>query len=391
MLNGPFSPWPSYTEEEIAAVSALLRSGRVNYWTGTEAREFEKEFAESCGTKHAVALANGSVALELALKVLGIGSGDEVVVTPRTFLASASAIVNVGARPVFADVERNSQNITAQTIEPVLSARTRAIMCVHIAGWPCEMDPILAMAERRGLLVIEDCAQANGATYRDRPVGSFGHVAAWSFCQDKNITTGGEGGMVTTNDDDLWRKAWSYKDHGKSWDAVYNRKHAPGFRWLHESFGTNWRMTEFQAVIGRLQMKSLSRWNASRRHNAERILNAARASPAFRVPSVPTHMQHAYYKAYVFVHPQRLKQGWNRARIASEIVARGVPCDVGTCSEIYLEKAFDETGYRPVERLSTAKELGDNSLMFLVHPTLTNDEIEKTCAAILEVGTSAVA
>jgi len=391
MLNGPFSPWPSYAEEEIAAVSALLRSGRVNYWTGNEAREFEREFAASCGTKHAVALANGSVALELALKVLGIGMGDEVVVTPRTFFASASAIVNVGARPVFADVDRNSQNITAQTIEAVLSTRTRAILCVHIAGWPCEMDPILAIAQSRKLLLIEDCAQAHGATYRHRPVGSLGHIAAWSFCQDKIISTGGEGGMLTTNDEDLWRKAWSYKDHGKAWDAVYERRHAPGFRWVHESFGTNWRMTEVQAAMGRLQLKRLSLWSDTRRRNAETILDAARACPAFRVPRVPGYMQHAYYKAYAFVEPRRLKRGWDRARIASEIVARGVPCDVGTCSEIYLEKAFDGTGYRPIERLPVAEELGSHSLMFLVHPTLTDAEIEKTRAAILEVGACAAA
>ena len=274
MLDTAFSPWPSFSAEEIDAVTALLRSGRVNYWTGEECREFEKEFAAWCGTKHAVSLTNGTVALDLALKVLGIGAGDEVVVTPRTFLASASSVVNAGARPVFADVDRESQNVTAETIRPVLSARTRAILCVHIAGWPCEMDGISALANERGLHVIEDAAQAHGARYRGRPVGSLGTVAAWSFCQDKIVTTGGEGGMLTTDDAELWHKAWSYKDHGKSWDAMYNRQHAPGFRWVHEMFGTNWRMMEMQAAIGRIQLKRMAEWNAARRRNAETILAA---------------------------------------------------------------------------------------------------------------------
>ena len=391
MLTTPFSPWPSFSEEEVNAVATVLRTGRINYWTGNECRDLETEFAEWCGVRRAVALANGSVALDLALKVLDIGEGDEVVVTPRTFLASASAVANAGARPVFADVDRNSQNISAATIAPVLSSRTKAILCVHLAGWPCEMDGIAALARDRKLLIVEDCAQAHGARYRGQSVGSFGPVAAWSFCQDKIMTTGGEGGMLTTNDDALWRKAWSYKDHGKSWDAVYGREHPRGFRWLHESFGTNWRMTEIQAALGRIQLRRMAAWNLARRRNAEAIMAAARECPAFRVPEVPEHVQHAWYKAYLFVEASRVKPGWNQARILSEIAARGVPCDVGSCSEVYLEKAFDGTGFRPPARLPVARELGETSLMFLVHPTLTADEIARTCQAIREVGRMALA
>jgi dTDP-4-amino-4,6-dideoxygalactose transaminase len=391
MLNTFFSPWPSFSEEEIEAVSTLLRSGRVSYWTGDECRQFEKEFADWCGTKYAVSLANGTVALDLALKVLGIGAGDEVVVTPRTFLATASAVVNAGARPVFADVDRDSQNVTAETIAPLLSSRTKAILCVHIAGWPCEMDSMLALAKENGLYVIEDCAQAHGAKFRGQPVGSLGLVAAWSFCQDKIMTTGGEGGMLTTNDAALWQRAWSYKDHGKSWDAVYNREHLPGFRWLHESFGTNWRMTEMQAAIGRIQLKRMPAWHAARRHNAQAILDAARSCAAFRVPVVPDHLQHAWYKAHLFVEPGRLKPGWDRDRIMAQIDTNGVPCAIGGCSEVYLERAFDETGFRPATRLPIARELGENGLMFLVHPTLTAAEIGKTCQVIRDVGRMALA
>ena len=230
MINTPFSSWPSYTQEDADAVSRVLLSNKVNYWTGSECREFEMEFAAWCGAKHAVALANGTLALDLALKVLGIGPGDEVVVTPRTFLASVSCVVSAGASPVFAEVDANSQNITAESIRAVLTPRTKAVICVHLAGWPCDMDPIMDLAAEKGLYVIEDCAQAHGARYKDRSVGSIGDIGCWSFCQDKIVTTGGEGGMVSTNSRDIWSKIWSYKDHGKSWGAVYEKKHPPGFR-----------------------------------------------------------------------------------------------------------------------------------------------------------------
>ncbi|WP_369959532.1 DegT/DnrJ/EryC1/StrS family aminotransferase [Pseudomonas benzenivorans] len=385
MLNSPFSPWPSFSEEEANAVRDVILSNKVNYWTGQECREFEKEFAAWAGTEHAIALANGTVALDVALQALGIGTGDEVVVTPRTFLASVSSIVNAGAVPVFADVDRESQNITAETIRAVLTPRTRAVICVHLAGWPCDMNSIMALAAEHDLKVIEDCAQAHGAHYKGRPVGSIGHVGAWSFCQDKIMTTGGEGGMVTTNDRALWSSMWSIKDHGKSWEAVYDRQHAPGFRWLHESFGTNWRMMEVQAVIGRIQLQRMKEWHAKRLGNAERIWSVARELPGLRVPHVPVEITHAAYKCYVFVEPSDLKSGWDRDRILNEITARGVPCFSGSCSEVYLEKAFDGTGWRPAERLSVAKELGETSLMFLVHPTLTREEIDRTCAALIDV------
>jgi dTDP-4-amino-4,6-dideoxygalactose transaminase len=385
LLNTNFSSWPSFTEEEADAVRNVILSNKVNYWTGQEARTFEKEFAAWSGTEYAVALANGTVALDLAMKALGIGSGDEVVVTSRTFLASVSSIVNAGAVPVFADVDRESQNITAETIRAVLTPRTKALICVHLAGWPCDMDPILALANEHGLKVIEDCAQAHGAFYKGRPVGSIGHIGAWSFCQDKIMTTGGEGGMVTTNDRELWAAMWAYKDHGKSWEAVYEREHAPGFRWLHESFGTNWRMLEVQAVIGRIQLRRMQDWHRSRLNNARAIWEAAGQLPALRIPALPDDQVHAAYKCYVFVRPECLKPDWSRDRILNEIVARGVPAFSGSCSEVYLEKAFDNTGWRPAQRLVNARELGETSMMFMVHPTLTDQEIELTCKVISEV------
>ncbi|KQN52663.1 aminotransferase [Pseudomonas sp. Leaf48] len=390
MLNTPFSPWPSFTEEEANAVRDVVLSNKVNYWTGQECREFEKEFATWAGTEHAIALANGTVALDLALNALGIGPGDEVIVTPRTFLASVSSIVNAGAIPVFAEIDRDTQNISAQTIQAVLTPRTRGIICVHLAGWPCDMDPIMELAALHDVKVIEDCAQAHGAKYKGRPVGSIGHIGAWSFCQDKIMTTGGEGGMVTTNDRTLWLKMWAFKDHGKSWEAIYERDHQPGFRWLHESFGTNWRMLEVQGVIGRIQLRRMAQWRVSRINYAERIWSQARELKGLRAPVVSENYAHAAYKCYVFVESQQLKTDWNRDRILSEISALGVPCFSGSCSEVYLEKAFDDTGWRPQVRLSIAKELGETSLMFLVHPTLTEAEIEKTCDVIRLVMQQAV-
>lgn len=385
MLNTRFSPWPSFTEEEANAARDVILSNKVNYWTGQECRQFEKAFAAWAGTDYAIALANGTVALDVALQALDIGAGDEVVVTPRTFLASVSCVVNAGAIPVFADVDQDSQNITAETIRAVLTPRTRAVICVHLAGWPCDMDPIMALADEHGLKVIEDCAQAHGALYKGRSVGSIGHVGAWSFCQDKIMTTGGEGGMVTTNDRELWSRMWSFKDHGKSWSAVYEREHPPGFRWLHESFGTNWRMLEVQAAIGRIQLRRMADWQAKRLANARVIWTAAAAFDCLRVPDMPETIVHAAYKCYVFVKPERLGDGWNRDRIMHEMLARGVPCYSGSCSEVYLERAFDDTGWRPVERLPIARELGETSLMFLVHPTLTVDEIRTTCEVLESV------
>lgn len=377
MLNTSLSPWPSFTQEEADAVTQVLLSNKVNYWTGNECREFEREFAQWCNTEYAVAVSNGTLALDLALKALNIGAGDDVIVTSRTFLASASCIVTAGANPVFADIDLNSQNINAETISAVLTKQTKAIIVVHLAGFPAEMDGIMALANEKGLYVIEDCAQAHGASYKDKPVGSIGHIGAWSFCQDKIMTTGGEGGMVTTNDKDLWNKMWSYKDHGKSWHSVYEKQHPPGFRWVHDSFGTNWRMLEMQAVIGRIQLKRMPEWTKARTKNAEKIWDLCSEFDFLRVPVVPEYIHHAHYKCYVFIDPEKLPSGWSRDKIIHELTKKEIPCYQGSCSEVYLEQAFTDTSWVPEKRLENAKRLGETSLMFLVHPTLTDDDNKK--------------
>ena len=389
MLNSSFSPWPSFTEEEAETVKKVLLSNKVNYWTGKECRNFEQEFANWTGSEYAVAVGNGTLALDLALKAIGVGPSDDVITTPRTFLASASSIVTAGAKPVFSDVDLNSQNITAETIAAVLTPNTKAVIVVHLAGMPADMTPIMELAEKHEFFVIEDCAQAHGAKYKGQSVGSIGHIGAWSFCQDKIMTTGGEGGMVTTNDKTLWSKMWSYRDHGKSYEAIYERQHPPGFRWLHESFGTNWRMTEMQAAIGRIQLRRMADWTRKRQQNAKMIDETCKHFSALRLVSVPHGVEHAEYKHYLFLNIEHLKEEWSRDRIVEEINSEGVPCFQGTCSEVYLEKAFDNTGFRPSKHLPNAKLLGETSLMFLVHPTLTASEIDKTCTTVEKVMTKA--
>jgi dTDP-4-amino-4,6-dideoxygalactose transaminase len=383
--EAPLPPWPYFADDEIDAVRAVLASGKANYWTGEECSSFEAEFAACVGAKYAVALANGSVALELALHALGIGAGDEVIVPSRSFMATASCVVLRGARPVFADVDAASGNLTADTVRAVLTERSKAVIPVHLAGWPCDMDPLMALARTHGLKVIEDCAQSHGASYKGRVTGSFGHVSAFSFCQDKIITTGGEGGMFVTDDRTVWERAWSYKDHGKSFDAVFRREDPPGFRWLHDSFGTNWRMTEMQAAIGRRQLMKLPAWLAARRRNAD-ILHAELAGVGGLEIHVPSaDCAHAYYKYYAYVDPARLHADWTRERVVEALNAEGIPCISGSCSEIYLEEAFAQTDLRPAAPLPVARRLGETSLMFMLHPTMAREDMLDTARAIRKV------
>ena len=377
--------WPVYDDEQISQVEAVLRSGKVNAWTGSYVSDFENEYARYLGRKHVIALANGTLALDLALFAIDIGLGDEVIVTPRSFVASASCVAMAGGTPVFADVDIESQNITARTIEAQVTSRTKAIILVHLAGWPCDMAPIVELARQRDLWLIEDCAQAHGATYSGRPVGSFGDMAAFSFCQDKIITTGGEGGLLALDDGILWKKAWSRKDHGKSFDAVFNGEHPPGFRWLHESFGTNWRMTSIQAALGSVQLKRLDEWNLQRSRNAEILLSGFRGIKALRTPTPSENSHHAWYRFYSFVRPDLLKTGWNRDRILERLLSKGVQCFSGSCSEIYLEKAFTDAGFGPPQRLPVALSLGETSLSFLVDPSEDLETLKFTVREVSSV------
>jgi len=385
MLNTSFPPWPSYSEEEADLVHKLVLSNKVNYWAGSETKKFEQEFASYVSAKYAVAVSNGTVALAMALHTCDLKSTDEVIVTPRSFIASVSSVVLAGAIPVFADVDADSQNITADTISEVITQNTKAIVVVHLAGMPADLDPIMELARQHNLIVIEDCAQAHGASYKGAKVGSIGHIGAWSFCQDKIMTTGGEGGMVTTNDTARWQAMCAYRDHGKNIDPREKAVHSTQFKWVHTSFGINGRMLEYQSIFGRFQIRKLDEWVALRRLFANRIHAEADKFDALRVPQEKEGCLSAYYKCYLFIKPECLKPGINRDSIMQNIVQKGIPCFVGSCPEIYLEDAFEGTSFKPEVRLAVAKELGETSLSFLVHPTLREEDIEKTCSVLNEV------
>lgn len=378
-----FPPWPAFDNEMVAVSSEVLRSGRVNYWTGEHGRSLEQELADYVGRAHALVLSNGTVAIELALRALGVGEGDEVIVPSRTFIATASAVVAVGARPVVADVDPDTQGLSASTVAACLTDRARAVVPVHLGGCPVDWDPLQRLADEHHLWLIEDCAQAIGATYKGRPVGSLGHLAAFSFCQDKIVTTAGEGGALVLDDEQLYQTAWAYKDHGKSYQAVFERDHPPGFRWLHESFGSNFRLSEVQSAVGRVALRRLPLWLEDRRRNAEALSRLLGQHPALRVPELMPDVSHAWYRWYAFLRVDRLQPGWTRDRVVTEVVARGIPCFSGSCGEIYREAAFEP--YRPAAPLAVASALEESSMALLVHPTAGVDDMSRAARAVLDV------
>ena len=371
----PEERWPFYAEDEIASVAEVLRSGKVNQWTGSDVLAFEQACVDRFGGGQGIALANGSVALDLALLALEIGPGDEVVVTPRTFVASAFCVMLAGATPVFADVDSDSGNVTSETIARVLTDRTRAIIPVHLAGWPAEMPGIMELARSRGIKVIEDCAQAHGATIDGQSVGSFGDAAAFSFCQDKIISTGGEGGFVSFRDPDAADWARSFKDHGKNWDKVCAPGGLPGeFRWLHDHVGTHWRLTGSQAAIGSKQLGKLEEWVATRTRHAQIWSDALTGLRGVRIPQPRAGLRHALYKLYFQLDVPDADASRLRQEVLRRATEAGLRLFSGSCSEVYLEEAFSEL---PRPDCPVARRLGQTSLMVEVHPTLRQDLLER--------------
>jgi dTDP-4-amino-4,6-dideoxygalactose transaminase len=380
----PWPTWPFFDDDEREAAHAVLASGRVNYWTGEHGREFEREFADWVGVPHAVAVANGTVALEIALRASGVGPGDEVIVPAATFIATASAVVACGARPVVVDVDPRTQCLTPEAVRAAVAPRTTAVVVVHLAGFPADVDAVRGVARGAGLVVVEDCAQAHGAHREGRRVGSLGDIAAWSFCQDKIMTTAGEGGAITTRDVDLWRRCWEYKDHGKNHAAIAGSAAVPGFRFLHDTFGTNARMTELQAAVGRCQLRKVDSWVGLRRAHAERITDGLHDLPALRLPSRPPYGAHAYYRYYAHLRSDLLAPGWNRDRIVAAIVAEGVPAAHGGCAEIHRERAFRTIG-EPARLLPHAAELSRTSLTLPVHHRMSERDADDVVAAVRKV------
>lgn len=374
--------WPFYADDEIEAAAGVLRSGKVNQWTGPDVAEFEKACTDRFGGGQGIALANGSVALDLALLALGIGPGDEVIVTPRTFVASAFCVMLAGATPVFADVDLDSGNITPESIARVVTERTRAIIPVHLGGWPADMLGIMALAREHDLFVIEDCAQSHGASIDGQIVGSFGDAACFSFCQDKIISTGGEGGFVSFKDPDAFEFARSFKDHGKNWDKAAAQS-APGeFKWLHDQVGTNWRLTGPQAAIGVVQLGKLDRWHEQRTANAAIWIDRLKDVPGIRIPQPRNGMHHALYKLYFQLDAPEAEAGQLRTEILRRATDEGIRLFSGSCSEIYLEKAFDDL---PRPDCPNARRLSKASLMVEVHPTLRQDLLARRADRLAEI------
>jgi dTDP-4-amino-4,6-dideoxygalactose transaminase len=359
-------PWPIFEADEIAAVDAVLRSGRVNYWTGDQCKLFERAWSDYHGGMHSLAMANGSLTLDTALRVLNIGAGDEVIVSPRSYVASAMCAVLAGAKPVFADVEANSGNMTVASMEAVRTSRTKACIPVHIAGWPCDMPAISAWAAQHGIHIIEDCAQAHGAHIDGRSVGTWGVFSSWSFCQDKIMTTGGEGGMLCTPDLRLWKKAWQYSQHGKDYDLTHAKVAEPGFRWLIAHEGTNLRITEMQAAIGLCQLRKLDDWVARRARNSAIMQEKLRGLHGVRVPTTPAG--HAHYRCMAYAHTAT-----DRPKLLAALIAAGLQANIGSCAEIYREPIFAQHGLAPTNSLPVAHALGETSIALMVHHTI--DEV----------------
>lgn len=379
--------YPYYPPTLISKVSQTLNSGKINYWTGNEGIIFEKEFSNYVNNKYSIAVSNGSVALEIALKALNLKKNDKIIVTPRSFIISASCVHNLNLKPVFADVDING-NLSIEGIKKSYTKSIKAIILVHLNGLPCDLDPIIKFAKKFKIKIVEDCSQAHGAIYKRKPIGSFGDVATWSFCQDKIISTGGEGGMISTNNKKIWKKCWSLKDHGKNYYSVFYKKHKLGFKWLHDNFGSNYRMTEVQAVIGRYQLKYLNSQIKIRNIIATKIIEALKifwkkynliqeinfkcsGCKLKNLKKKCNDCRHSFYRLNFFVNINRREKLYLLNRLQN----RNVNCNEGPCPEIYKEKIFKKLKFFSKKRLINTKHLGRKSIAYHINPYATSNKL----------------
>jgi len=385
-----------YNQKQIELVSKVLKDNKTNYWTGKECKKFEKEFSNYHNVKYSITVSNGSVALEIALKALGLKKYDKIIVTPRSFVISASCVLNLGLRPIFSDVDDNG-NLHINGIKKVYNKNIKAIIIVHLNGLACDLDPILSFVKKNKIYLIEDCSQAHGAIYKYKKVGSFGDISTWSFCQDKIISTGGEGGMISTNNKKLFLKSWSLKDHGKNYESVLYKKNKTGFRWLHDGLGSNYRMTEMQAVIGREQLKSLDNQINKRNLIANLYINGLKnyylkydllKKPDFKCQQCPTEhvktscklCKHAFYRLNLFINKKKI----NQIKLIKQLNKNKINCIVGVCPEIYMEKVFNKFDFKKSNRLSNAKYLGETSLVFTINPYKSIKDYKKDISLIIK-------
>ena len=376
--------WPHVSKSETILINKVLKSNKLNYWTGNNCKLFEQEFSKYIGKKYGVSLCNASVALDISLKAFNFKKGDEIVVTPRSYISSASCVINNYLKPVFADIDPNSQNINGETIKKVITNKTKAIILVHLAGYPCEMSEIMNIAKKYKLKIIEDCSQSHGAMYRNKFTGSFGDIAIWSFCNDKIMNTLGEGGMLCVNNKKLYKKIWSLKDCGKNYSKFINNKKSYNFKWVHDFYGTNLRLTEVQAVVGRYQLKKLNYWVNTRKKYSSIILNNVKGLNIVNFHQVPSYIKHSYYRCYLRLNKKNIKKNWNKAKIIKAMNSKGIPCNSGSCPEIYKEKAFLNLKIK-FKKKKIASAISDEYIAFMVHPTLEKKNIIKISKTIKEI------
>lgn len=399
----PFPAWPYFWQEQKEAVQKVLDSGKVNYWTGSLGREFQARFAEFTCTSYAVAVNSGTAALHCALAAAQVGPGDEVIVPARTFIATAAAVVHQNAVPIFADVDPDTYTISIESANSLISPRTKAIIPVHLAGHPADMDPLMELAKEYGLIVIEDAAQAPGATYKGRPVGSLGHIAAFSFCQDKHFTTGGEGGAVVTNDEAMAEVARSIKDHG-----YYEYEHRDLleaealYTYIHHRIGWNYRLTEMQSALGITALQRMD-WSVERRReNAHRLTEGITEIPWLEPAVEKDWAYHSFYKYYATIKAGALQV--SRDDFVKAVRAEGVPIGLGSAPENYREEMFQKKiGYGQTQcpyecpwykgridynqvACPNARETGSRTFVLLVHPTADLSDMNDVLSALKKVG-----
>ncbi len=336
-------PWPAFDENAIRAVERVLRSGKVNYWTGRLGMEFEQRFAAWQGSKFAISTTNGTSALHVALTVLGIGPGDEVIVPSYTFIASSFSVVQAGAVPRFADVNLDDHCISLESAARLVNARTKAIMVVHLYGNVCDMDRVNAFAKQHGLLVIEDNAEAFGGSYKGRKTGTLGDIAGCSFCQSKTFTTGGEGGMVTTDNEELAWTARSFRDHGYDVkDRLNLLELEQKLSYIHNMVGWNYRMTEMQSAIGLAELDRIDTWNMPRRRrNAHIIIDALKALPQVKFAPIDTpERQNGFFVMAFSLEIERMD--CSITEFVAAAGAEGAPCWRVFWPQCHTEAAFRE-------------------------------------------------
>ena len=362
--------WPIVSSKEIKIVNKVLKSNKLNYWTGTNCTNFEKEFSNKFKIKYSISLANGSVGLDIAIKSLKLKKNSEIIVTPRSYISSVTSVINQGLKPIFADIDLNSQNIEAKNIEKKITKNTKAVVVVHLGGMPSNMIKIKELAKKYNLKIIEDCSQAHGAKINNKYVGTFGDVSVWSFCNDKILNTLGEGGIVATKNRNNFKNLWSLKDCGKNYSKLRKKKRQFKFRWVHDFEGTNLRMTEVQAAVGRYQLKQLDKWIKKRNINSIKINKVCEKFRSIKTQKTPKNFTNAYYRCYVFLRPNFIKKGWTREKILKYLNKIGLYCDVGSCPEIYKEKFLITNKLVSSKELENASLVGKTSIAFKVSPNI---------------------